>query len=428
MEPYQLSATEALQKIRRGDFSPVEWLESCLARIAHREPDVKAWAYLNTEVGSEVRDADTSDGGPSIPVGVKDVIDVGGMPTRFGTTFADPTPVSREGGSIAILRNAGCAFVGKTACTELGHRHPCETRNPHNLGHTPGGSSSGSAAAVADGMVPLALGTQTSGSVIRPAAYCGVVGYKPTYNDFDKTGVLANAPSMDTVGLFARSVDDIALLRAMLLEEAFEPIAPIPFDDLTVSLLRAPPWHDADAETQRYLSECVEELGRCGARIVDIDLGNEVARLTELHRLISGYEFRRSIAFERFHHVDDLSRILREGRLADGVELNPASYQSALQERTRIQAQVSCKAFSTVDVLVGPAASGPAPHGLNSTGTAAFNSAWTLAGNPTITIPIFRSAALGLPVGCQLICDVARDDHLLRIASHMMNHFDPIAS
>ena len=223
-EPYALTATEALRRVEAGSLSAVEWIVSCQERIRQREPEIQAWANLNRRVVDETEARSRQRQKPSIPVGVKDIIDVCGLPTMMGTDFHDPAPVTREGGSVAIMREAGCAFMGKTVTTELGHRHPGATRNPRDTRHTPGGSSSGSAAAVADLMVPLCLGTQTSASVIRPAAYCGVIGYKPTYNDFDKSGILANAPSMDTLGILARSVDDVGLLRQILLEGPAEEI------------------------------------------------------------------------------------------------------------------------------------------------------------------------------------------------------------
>jgi len=360
--------------------------------------------------------------GPCIPVGVKDIIDVCGLPTMMGTDFHDPRPVTREGGSVALMREAGCVIMGKTVTTELGHRHPGPTRNPRNPRHTPGGSSSGSAAAVADRMVPMCLGTQTSGSVIRPAAYCGVIGYKPTYNDFDKSGILANAPSMDTLGILARSVDDVGLLRRILLEEPAAEIDEMDLSGLTFGLLTAPPWESADAETRDRLEAFVGELAARGARVADVGLDREVPRLLELHRLISGYEFRRSIAFERLRHLDRLSPILREGRLADGHRVDNREYQSAVREVTALRMRVA-RTFEEVDLLVSPSAAGPAPATLETTGGAAFNSAWTLAGNPTITLPLFRAAGSGLPIGGQLIAGFADDDRLLAASRAIMDVF-----
>ena len=420
-EPYALTATEALRRIEAGSLSAVQWVASCRERIREREPEIRAWASLDERVVEEVEARGRRGPGLPIPVGVKDIIDVRGLPTMMGTDFHDPTPVTREGGSVSIMREAGCVIMGKTVTTELGHLHPGPTRNPRNPRHTPGGSSSGSAAAVADLMVPLCLGTQTSGSVIRPAAYCGVIGYKPTYNDLDKSGILANAPSMDTLGILARSVDDVGLLRRILLEAPAGEVREVDLAGLSFGLLTAPPWEIADTETRDRIEGFMGELAAGGARLVDVQLDREIPRLLELHRAISGYEFRRSIAFERIHHLERLSPILREGRLADGHGVGNGEYQSALREVTALRMQVA-RTFTEVDILVSPSAAGPAPATLEATGEATFNSAWTLASNPVITLPLFR-ASTGLPIGCQFIAGLADDDRLLAASKRIMDAF-----
>jgi len=424
-EPWALTATEALRRIEAGSLSAARWVASCRERIREREPVIRAWVSLDERVVDAAKARERQGRSPSIPVGVKDIIDVHGLPTMMGTDFHDPTPVTREGGSVALMREAGCLIMGKTVTTELGHLHPGPTRNPRNPRHTPGGSSSGSAAAVADFMVPLCLGTQTSGSVIRPAAYCGVIGYKPTYNDFDKSGILANAPSMDTLGVLARSVDDVALLRRILLEAPAGAIREIDLAGLRFGLLTAPPWESADAETRDHLEGFMGRLTARGARRVEIRLGREIPRLLALHRVISGYEFRRSIAFERIHHLDRLSPVLRQGRLADGQRVGNGEYQSAMREVAVLRVELA-RTFAEVDILVSPSAPGPAPATLATTGEATFCSAWTLAGNPAITLPLFR-AGDGLPIGGQLVAGVADDDRLLSASKAIMDAFGPDA-
>ena len=399
-------------------------MAACRERIRLREPEIRAWASLDDTVMETVEARERRGLGPSIPIGAKDIIDVLGMATMMGAEFHDPRPAIREGGSVSILREAGCVFMGKTVTAELGHRHPGPTCNPRDLGHTPGGSSSGSAAAVADYMVPICLGTQTSGSVIRPAAYCGVLGYKPTYGDFDNTGILANAPSMDTLGILARSVDDIGLMRRLLLEEAPGELAAADLSALRFSILRAPPWETAEVEVRGLIEGFAGTLSAEGARVVEVRLDEEVARLAALHRLISGYEFRRSIAFERVHHRESLSAVLREGRLADGERMSRAAYRDALRETGALRARLA-QAFEAVDILITPSAAGPALAGLESTGDAAFNSAWSLAGNPVITLPLFTASASGLPIGCQFIADPGADDLLLSASKRIMNLFGP---
>ena len=418
-EPYALTATEALRRIEAGALSATAWVESCWGRIRERDPDVRAWQSLNEDVLDEVGARWHELRKPSIPVGVKDIIDVRGLPTMMGTDFHDPEPKTRDGGSVAIMREAGCAIVGKTVTTELGHLHPGPTRNPCNLEHTPGGSSSGSAAAVADLMVPICLGTQTTGSVIRPAAYCGVIGYKPTYNDFDKTGILANAPSMDTLGVIARSVDDIGLMRGILLEEPYQEFEPVALSDITIGVLRSPPWETADIEVRDQIETFARDMASKGSRVIDVRLDSEVSRLVELHRLISGYEFRRSIASERLQHLDQLSAVLRDGRLADGRELDNRGYQEALREVAELRNAVT-EAFQDTDVIVTPSAATPAPKSLAATGSAAFNAAWSLTGNPVISLPLSSSKESGLPIGCQLIADYADDNRLLAASKTIM--------
>ena len=421
-EPYALTATEALNQIESGSLSATAWMESCLERIRVRDPEVRAWASLNDQVLGEVEDRWRQTQMPSIPVGAKDIIDIAGMPTMMGADFHDPGLKTRDGGSVAIMREAGCAFVGKTVSTELGHLHPGPTRNPHDLERTPGGSSSGSAAAVADLMVPLCLGTQTSGSVIRPAAYCGVIGYKPTYNDFDKTGILGNAPSMDTLGLIARAVEDISLLRGILLEEPRRGVDDVDLSQLRFGVLCASPWETAETETHDHIENFAGGLAKSGVRMVDVQLDDVVARLLKLHRMISGYEFRRSIAFERYRHLDQLSAVLREGRLADGHQVDNATYQKAIQEVAELRLKLA-QTFSDVDILITPVATGPAPKSLSATGSPAFNSAWSLAGNPVITLPLFSAKESGLPIGCQFVSGFAQDDLLLAAAKQIMSAF-----
>ena len=421
-EPFELSATEALHSIATDELTSVAWIESCRERIDAREPDIQAWSYLNPDAVAQTTTRVDQGHGPSIPVGVKDIIDVYGMPTMMGTDFHDDTPVSREGGSVAIMRAAGCLFMGKTVTTELGHRHPGPTRNPHNLAHTPGGSSSGSAAAVADFMVPLCLGTQTTASVIRPAAFCGIVGYKPTYGDFDKSGILANAPTMDTLGIMARSIDDLGLLRSILLEEARREVTGVSLSDINFALLNVHPWNTAEAETQRVIEALADDMVRAGARPVDLAIGDQVKRLIELHRLISGYEFGRSIAYERTRHLNQLSTVLREGRLADGREVDSRRYPDLIREVAALRATLA-EALKVVDIMISPSAAGPAPASLESTGDAAFSAAWSLAGNPVITLPLFKAADTAMPIGCQLIAGFGEDERLLNVSQAIMARF-----
>jgi len=423
-QPYKLSVNEALHLISKKKLSSHEWITSCLERIDHREPDVRAFVEINSHALEEVNKRQDLGLGPSIPVGVKDIIDVRGLPTMMGTNFHDNRPAVRDAGSVAIIRDAGCVVVGKTVTTELGHRHPGPTRNPHAFDHTPGGSSSGSAAAVADLMIPLSLGTQTTGSVIRPAAYCGIVGYKPTYNDFDKSGILPNSPSMDTLGIMSRTVEDAHFLRQILLEEPNRVLKPEPLRDLCFGFLKGPLWSIAELETQDLIENFVKALSLKGAQVTEIALEDETKQLLDLQRVISGYEFRRSIADERINYETQLSKVLREGRLADGNQVTNREYQMAIQKLINIKLALA-KVFDDLDILVMPSAKGAALTTLKETGDPIFNSAWTVSGNPTITLPLFKAKNSQLPIGCQFVASFGNDALLLEVAETIMREFGP---
>ena len=214
--PFELTATDAIKLIGNNKLSRYEWVQSCFERIREKEDLVKAWVYLDEDRALEKAkqlDNENDKSQLGIPFGIKDIIDASNTPTRFGTNFYQNNVPMRDAASVAVAKQSGCIFIGKTVSTELGHRAPGLTTNPHNKDFTPGGSSSGSAAAVASMMAPVCFGTQTTGSVIRPAAYCGVIGYKPSYGDFDKSGILPNSPSIDTLGLMSRSVEDLSLIH-----------------------------------------------------------------------------------------------------------------------------------------------------------------------------------------------------------------------
>ena len=425
-DPYKLAVVDALRLIENKTLSSQEWITSCLERIDQREPGIHAFIELNSRVLEEVEKRDILGLGPSIPIGVKDIIDVRNLPTMMGTDFHDSRPISRDAGSIAIMRDAGCVVVGKTVTTELGHRHPGPTRNPHNFDHTPGGSSSGSAAAVADLMVPLSLGTQTTGSIIRPAAYCGIVGYKPTYNDFDKSGILPNSPSMDTLGIMARTVEDAHFLRQILLEEPGHVLKPRTLGELRFGFLKGPLWRVAELETQDLIENFVKALSLKGAQVTEIALEDEINQLLEFQRVISSYEFRRSIADERINHGTQLSMVLREGRLAQGNQITNREYQKAIQELISIKLALA-QFFLGIDILVMPSAKSTALATLTETGDPIFNSAWTVSGNPAITLPLFSSRNSKLPIGCQFVADFGNDVLLLEVAETIMHEFAPTA-
>jgi Asp-tRNA(Asn)/Glu-tRNA(Gln) amidotransferase A subunit family amidase len=311
--------------------------------------------------------------------------------------------------------------MGKTVSTELGHRAPGLTTNPHNKNFTPGGSSSGSAAAVASMMAPVCFGTQTTGSVIRPAAYCGVIGYKPTYGDFDKSGILPNSPSIDTLGLMTRSVEDLSLFRSILLEEKIVKPQNVDLKKLKIGFVKTPHWNKTDLSTQTNLETFLDTLRTDKLNIIDLNIDALISKADELHLDISGYEFKRSISFERFNHYDELSDQLRNGRLNDGYQVTNKHYKIALKKLSILKHETDL-IFNDIDMIITPSAPGEALEGLGYTGSPMFNTTWSLNGNPCVTLPLFKGDK-ELPIGCQLVTKFGNDNQLLDYANTIMNTY-----
>jgi Asp-tRNA(Asn)/Glu-tRNA(Gln) amidotransferase A subunit family amidase len=405
-----LGALEAVKAIEAGTLTSEKLVASCLERIAEREPVVKAWVHLDKTLAlKQAKAADAPKGGVlrGIPIGVKDSIDTHDMPTGHNSAiFTGKVPFG-DAACVALCRSANAVILGKTVTTEFANRHPGPTTNPHNAAHTPGGSSSGSAAAVADGHVPLAFGTQTGGSVIRPAAYCGVVGYKPTFNDFSRVGIKMQCHSLDTLGLMARSLDDIALFRGAVLS-----LPPVAIDrDVSaprVGFCRTPIWDHAEPDTQALLERVAAKLGA-----KEVAFAPEFKDILEDHIAISGWESARNYADERLRNPDKLSRELTEV-LNKGLPVTLDRYVAAQRKAAAFKAHID-SLFDKVDVLLCPSAPGEAPKGQEFTGDPRFNSIWTLAGTPCVTLPI-GTGGRGLPLGIQLVGLRHADDKLLSTA------------
>jgi amidase len=358
-----------------------------------------------------------------VPIGVKDIIDTYDMPTGHNSPiFKDKVPFG-DAACIALCRNANAVILGKTVTTEFANRHPGPTTNPHNAAHTPGGSSSGSAAAVADGHVPLAFGTQTGGSVIRPAAYCGVVGYKPTFGDFSRVGIKMQCHSLDTLGLMARTVDDIALFRGAVL--ALSPIlinrGPIDrgISAPRIGFCRTPIWDHAEPDTKALLEKTASALAAKGATVLDVAFGPGFNDILEDHGAIMGWECGRNYADERLRHPDKLSRELTDV-MNKGLTITLERYVAAQRKAAAFKAHVD-SLFDKVDALLCPSAPGEAPKGVEFTGDPRFNSIWTLAGTPCVTLPA-GTGEMGLPLGVQLVGLRHEDDRLLSVAAWVAAH------
>jgi amidase len=341
-EAHELTATEGLTAMEAGNLTAEGWLASCFERIDARDDAVLAWEYLDRAGALKRAQAvdKVGSGGlvAGMPFGVKDIIDTADMPTSYGTPIHAGHRPGRDAGCVAITRGAGAVLLGKTVSTEFGHKFPGKTRNPFNPAHTPGGSSSGSAAAVGDKMIPVAYGTQTTGSVIRPAAFCGTVGYKPTYGDFNNNGVMANTPTIDTLGMMVRSVEDLALMRSVLMEQSLSPLKPPAIGDLKVGFYRSPFWDQADADMQAHMERAAKKLSQMGATVSDMALPGIDADFEHLHGLISGFEFCRTVSWERFNRLDELSAALREGRMKQGLGTTYEEYRACtmILERLRL--------------------------------------------------------------------------------------------
>ena len=415
---FRLSASEAATRIRDGKLTSEALVRSCLERIDARESQVKAWVHLDRDFAlAQARQCDRSaNRGPihGVPFAAKDIMDTADLPTEYGSPIYKGNRPKADAACVALSRAAGGVLLGKTVTTEFASRIPLgHTTNPHNPQHTPGGSSSGSAAAVADFMVPLAFGTQTVGSVIRPAAFCGCIGYKPSYGEVSTQGVKQNTASFDTVGLFARAIEDLALFRAAVTGFAPEPLAAVPINQLKIGFCRTMLWDRAEGYTKTFLEEVAGTLAKAGAKVSDFDLGKPFEQFEAMGRRINDYEFSRGLTWERNYHWNLLSEFQRE-KFAGWLKISYEQYREAEAALGQCRGQLA-GAMKEIDLLLTPSAPGGAPVGLSSTGDTSFNilSTWTYT--PCVTLPVFTGPS-GLPVGIQLIGHRNQDHRLLEAA------------
>jgi Asp-tRNA(Asn)/Glu-tRNA(Gln) amidotransferase A subunit family amidase len=435
-DPLALSAAQAAEAIRCGALSSSTLVEACLERIGARDDEIQAWVHLDPDLArAQARAADErlASGAPTgalngVPVGVKDIFDTADLPTENGCPIFAGRQPSHDAACVALLRKAGAVILGKTVTTELALLTPAKTRNPHRLTHTPGGSSSGSAAAVAAAMVPAALGSQTAGSLIRPASYCGVHAFKPTLGLIPRAGVLMQSHTLDTVGVYGRSVEDLALLADCM--SAFEAGDRVSYhrapSDLLVAAQQAPPtpprfafvktpaWADADPAMHVAYAELVAKLGD---RVDEIEMPvlADVIAWQALVQLVEN-------AYYYGPLMDDAPDKLSDGlkaRIETGRTANVQDYVHAI---------VACDAayrvveeqLSGYDAILTPSATGPAPEGLGATGSPIFNGLWTYLGMPCVSLPLLETA--GLPIGVQLVGLRRADGCLLRTACWLETH------
>jgi len=411
------TASEIVRAVADGKINCEAIARACLERIEAREPRVLAWQFLDPElVLAQARALDrSSQRGPlqGVPFGIKDIIDTFDMPTEYGSPIYRGHRPKADAACVALGRRAGGVLMGKTVTTEFANVFPGKTRNPFDPARTPGGSSSGSAAAVGDCMVPLAIGTQTTGSTIRPASFCGAFGYRPTHGDLRTVGVKEAAGSLDTLGLIARSVDDIALYRDVLLGAAPVPVADFPGAP-RIGLCRTHLWPTLEAYTRELIEDAARKLERAGAKIVDVDLPKEFERVEAVHRAVSSFEFARNFTWEIDHHWDEISEKLRTGRLRHGLACTDEQYLEARTAAEHLRALLP-QSFGDCNALLSAAATGEAPIGLDSTGNAAPSAIWTITHVPQMTLPVFKGPN-GLPVGLQVAARRNEDRKLFSIA------------
>jgi len=420
----ELSAIEAARRIESGDLTAEALMRACLERVAERDETVRAWAHLDPDqaiAGAMAADA-AGNPGPlaGLPVAVKDIIDTADMPTRHGSTIYGLNRPNADAAVVTQTRQRGGVVMGKTVTTEFAWRNPGPTGNPHNAAHTPGGSSSGSAAGVADFQFPLAFGTQTAGSVIRPAAYCGAVGFKPSFGTHSREGVKELSSYLDTVGCFARSVEDAAFFDAVLRGGA--PAALDGFDTTPPRIGVMVPFRiEAETAALDMLETVWRRAEAAGAAIRDVPSSTDFEALADLQTVVMTGDSGRALEWEYARHPERLTRFYR-----DNIALGLAMADDALaaaKARADKAREEQAALFEGVDVLLTLPAPGEAPLGLGFTGDPLFNRVWTILGWPCVTIPA-GSGPNGLPLGAQIIAPAGEDARALAVAAWLEKALD----
>ncbi len=437
----KLSATEAVGKIRNGEITSEELVRACLDRIAEFEATIGAWAHLDPDYAldqAKRADADRARDlavGPlhGLPVGVKDIVDTADMPTENGTVLHSGRTPSEDATVVSLLREAGAVILGKTVTTELAVYDPGKTTNPHDASRTPGGSSSGSAAAVAAFMAPLAVGSQTNGSMIRPASFCGVYGYKPSHGRISRHRVLAQSHHFDTIGVFARALGDVALIAEVLM--AFDDrdpdmrprarpaisatMAEAPPVEPKLAFVRTPVWDKAEDTTKDAFRELLDHMaGQADGGQVDIvELPTAFDHAHETHRLIYCADLATSFAKLYSDGKDKLSARL-VAMIEDGQKVLAVDYNAAVERIAAFTGELD-GLFEEYDAILTPSAPGEAPVGLSSTGDPAFCTIWTLCGVPALNLPLMQGPN-DMPLGVQLVSYKGDDARLFRTARWLL--------
>lgn len=409
-----LSAALLVAEIEDGSRSAVDVVETCAARIDEDEGLIGAFEHVDR--AAALREASAAEGPlRGLPVVVKDVFDTADMPTGYGSPIYAGHRPRADAAIVSQIRRAGGSLLAKTVTTEFAFFEPGRTRNPRNPAHTPGGSSSGSAAAVAAGMAPLAVGTQTGGSTIRPAGFCGVAGYKPSFGLLPTVGLKVFSWSLDTVGLFGAGIADVAFFAAALSGRDLA-IAETAVRPPRIGVVRTHLWHEATGEMRAAVDDAARRAAIAGAAVDDLQLAGDFAEAFAAHQVIQDYEASRALAFERDRHGTSLSAILRE-TLDAGRAVNADNYDAA-KRAARSARRGLDEVFAAVDVVLTPSAPGAAPEGLGSTGSSIFNRLWTLMGTPAVNVAGIVNDK-GLPLGVQVVGPIGKDRETLAAAYWM---------
>jgi Asp-tRNA(Asn)/Glu-tRNA(Gln) amidotransferase A subunit family amidase len=408
-----LSALDLARRIEAGEITPRAVVDLCAEAIAARDKEIGAFVVLDLVAARQAADNPKLAATPlrGLPVGFKDIFDTADFPTQYGSPIYAGFQPRADAAAVALTRRAGGIVIGKTATTEFATMVPAVTRNPHNLAHTPGGSSSGSCAAVAAGMLPIAFGTQTAGSVIRPAAFCGVTGFKPSYRLIPTAGIKDVAWHLDTAGVFGAGVADVAFVTAAITgrDLRVDHATPVP---PRIALARTHLWSQASAAMQQAVESAARSAAAAGAKVVDLTLPPILEEAYAAQFVIQDYETFRSRTFEYDRHRDQLGKELRES-LDAAAAITADTYDAARRTSSRAR-QVFADTMAEHDVILTPSAPGAAPHGLGSTGNPMFNRLWTLMGTPCVNVPGLSEGEL--PLGIQIVGRFGRDRAALEAA------------
>ncbi|WP_417416175.1 amidase [Hoeflea sp.] len=419
MDTNRMMSLAALIKARdAGKANPELMVALCRDAIERKDGHIRAFAHV-----TEAPALHTEGPLAGIAIGIKDIFDTFDQPTTYGSPAYEGFQPRVDAAIVDLARRQGATIIGKTATTEFAFFNPAQTVNPHNPAHTPGGSSSGSAAAIAAGMIPAAIGTQTGGSVVRPAAFCGVTGYKPSYRLLPATGMKNFAPSLDTVGLFAAGVEDVALLASLLTGRDLALSTGTPSFDpagIRVGLYRCAQLEGADPEMRDALARAADLAANAGFDVGEIGEPEALSQARDAHKTIQDYEAGLACGPDLARHRDQLSPVLLQ-TIERGQAITPSEYDAARRLVKRGRGATRAL-FGEVDILLTPSAPGAAPRGLETTGDPRFNKLWTLMGTPAINIPGFKDNA-AMPLGIQAVARFGHDKRLLDVAAMLESAF-----